>query len=214
MSTGDNFDHSGLGDISRKGEDVSRYYDNWAGDYDKTLAEWRYEAPERTASILSASLLPASVILDAGCGTGLCGRALIDAGFKTIDGIDISPRSLQIAGASGIYRTVREVDMQQLPLPIADSRYDGLVCVGVFTYLPDSMGTIREFSRIVKPGGIIVFTQRSDVFVERDFPSVLNRLTDEGTVMRIQVSDPQPYLPENEEFADRILVHYVSCLVP
>ncbi|MDZ7829733.1 MAG: class I SAM-dependent methyltransferase [Halofilum sp. (in: g-proteobacteria)] len=40
-------------------------------------------------------------MLDAGCGTGLSGRALSAAGFRTIDGMDVSQRSLEIAARLG-----------------------------------------------------------------------------------------------------------------
>jgi predicted TPR repeat methyltransferase len=205
--------HKGLSDISRKSTDVAQYYDNWADDYEATLADWHYQAPDRVAATLRSELAAEAVILDAGCGTGLSGRALQAAGFTTIDGIDVSSRSLEQAQTLGVYRSLQHLDMQQMPFPIADDAYDGLVCVGVLTYLPDSAGTLREFSRIVKPGGMVVVTQRSDLFVERDFRQVLQQLVADGTIQHLNVSDARPYLPGNKEFGDRILVHYVSYTV-
>ncbi|UCD89001.1 MAG: class I SAM-dependent methyltransferase [Desulfobacterales bacterium] len=213
MEPGNRSKHRGLSNISRKSDDVAKCYDNWASDYDETIAEWRYEAPEQVASMLMAELSPKSVILDAGCGTGLSGRALRSAGFTTVDGIDISLRSLKIAGMSGAYSTLRAMDIQRFPLPIPDDQYDGLVCVGVFTYLTDSAGTLREFSRIVRSGGIVVFTQRSDLFAKRKFQSVLKRLSDEGWIEHVRISERRPYLPYNEEYGDEILVHYVAYTV-
>lgn len=202
--------------MSRKSDDVAAYYDDWADDYDKTLARWRYDAPDRVASMLREELTPAAgaaEIIDAGCGTGLSGRALRSAGFAAIDGIDVSRRSLDVAGKSGAYRTLREVDMQRSPFPIAADKYDGLVCVGVLTYLPDSVGALREFARVVRPGGVVVVTQRSDLFVERDFEGVLDALSHEGRIERVRVSETRPYLPGNEEFAEAILVRYIAFTV-
>ena len=213
MNTNDTTRHNGLSSMSRNSKDVAQYYDNWAVDYDETLADWQYDAPDQVAEMLRMDLAPEAVILDAGCGTGLSGRALRAVGFKTIDGIDVSSCSLQIARSLGIYRTLQEVDMQKTPLPISDEQYDGLVCVGVLTYLPDSGGTLRDFNRVVKPGGVVVLTQRSDLFVERSFQDVLKELSEEGTIMRVRVSDARPYLPKNEEFGDQLLVQYVSYLV-
>jgi predicted TPR repeat methyltransferase len=213
MNSGNQKPHSGLSSLSKKSDDVAEYYDNWSGDYDETLAQWQYEAPEQVASMLLTELTPASTILDAGCGTGLSGRALRSAGFKKIDGIDVSRRSLDVAGKSDAYRNLREVDMQQLPFPIESDPYDGLACVGVLTYHEDSIGTLREFARVVRPGGILVITQRSDLFVERKFEDVLEILSNEGVFDRVHISEPQSYLPENEEFGDKILVHYITCKV-
>ena len=213
MNADDTSDHDGLSNLSRNSKDVAQYYDDWAADYDETVADWRYEAPERVAQMLRAELSAESVILDAGCGTGLVGRALHEAGFEAINGIDVSSRSLQTAEVTGAYRELQQIDMQKLPLPISDDMYDGLACVGVLTYLTDSIGTVREFSRVVKPGGVVVLTQRSDLFMERRFQDVLKQLSDEGIIARVSISDARPYLPENEEFGDEILVHYISFTV-
>lgn len=210
MEPGNSSKHRGLRNISRKSDDVAKYYDNWANDYDETLADWRYDAPQQVASMLMDELSPKSVILDAGCGTGLSGRALRSAGFTTVDGIDVSRRSLKIAGMSGVYSTLRAMDLQRFPLPIPDDKYDGLVCVGVLTYLTDSIGTLREFNRIVRSGGIVVFTQRSDLFAKRKFQNVLKKLSDGSWIEHVRISEPHPYLPENEEFGEKILVHYVA----
>lgn len=205
--------HIGLSNISKKSDDVAKYYDNWANDYNETLADWHYDAPEQIASMLRSKLSPKSVILDVGCGTGLSGKALYTAGFASIDGIDVSRRSLEIAGTSGVYRTLREMDLNRLPISIPDSEYDGLACVGVLTYLTDSIGTLREFSRIVRSGGVVALTQRSDLFLEREFQNVLEGLLNEGLITKTRISEPRPYLPDNEEFSDQILVHYVSYTV-
>jgi predicted TPR repeat methyltransferase len=205
--------HIGLKNMSQKSDDVSKYYDNWASDYDGNLADWRYEAPEQIASMLEAKIPPESVILDAGCGTGLSGRALHTKGFTTIDGIDVSHNSLEIAGRTDVYRSLHAVDLQRLPLPIPDDHYDGLACVGVLTYLTDSRGALREFSRVVRPGGFIAITQRSDLFVEREFQTLLEELSSDEVIEQVHISEPRPYLPDNEEFGDQILVHYVGCTV-
>ncbi len=213
MESGSRSKHFGLSNMSKKSDDVAKYYDNWASDYDGTLADWRYEAPEQVASMLRAKLSPKSVILDAGCGTGLSGRALHTAGFTTIDGIDVSHRSLEIAGMAGAYRTLHTMDLQRLSLPIPDNHYDGLACVGVLTYLTDSVGTLREFGRVVRSGGAVAITQRSDLFAEREFQSVLEGLLNKGVIAQLRISEPLPYLPDNEEFGDQILVHYVGYTV-
>jgi predicted TPR repeat methyltransferase len=213
MTSSEGSDHKGLRNMSRKSDDVAGYYDDWAEDYDRTLARWQYEAPEQAATRLRAMLDTDSVILDAGCGTGLSGKALVKTGFSVVDGIDVSQCSLEHASRLGIYRSLEQVDMQKLPLPFKDDSYDGLVCVGVLTYLPDSEGTLKEFCRIVRPGGAMVLTQRSDILGERDFPAVLTTLKSRGLMRKSHVSDPRPYLPENDEFGDEIQVHYIRAVV-
>ncbi|MDZ7841641.1 MAG: class I SAM-dependent methyltransferase [Gammaproteobacteria bacterium] len=210
MSSNDKSSREGLRNLSTDSGDIADYYDEWAEDYDQTLAQWRYQAPERAAALLRAALEPDAVILDAGCGTGLTGRALAGAGFSTFDGIDVSQRSLDVAARLGIYRSLLRVDMQKLPLPFDDDSYEGLMCVGVMTYLPDSSGTLGEFRRLVKPGGAVLLTQRTDIHEERDFPAVLRELKNQDLIRDVTISEPGPYLPANEEFGDEVMVHYIG----
>jgi predicted TPR repeat methyltransferase len=201
--------HTGLSNLSKKSSDVSEYYDDWAEDYNRTLAAWRYEAPQKIASMLSDKLPPDSTILDVGSGTGLCGSALLTAGFATIDGLDVSQVSLEIASMTEAYRSLTAIDMQRLPLPIPNDHYDGLVCVGVLTYLADTVSTLKEFNRVVRSDGFVAITQRSDLMAERDFRSILDDLLNKGVIAQVYISEPSPYLPNNDEYSDQLLVHYI-----
>ena len=197
---------------SSSSTEVQEIYDNWADSYDQTLEGWDYRAPAHAAKVLRADLPADSVFLDAGCGTGLTGLALRASGFVgPIDGIDLSPASLVEAERHGVYRQLTAIDMQKLPLAIADDAYDALLCVGVLTYIADCEGLLRDFARIVKPGGRILITQREDLFRERDYPAMLARLAD--TVCDVTVSDPLPYLPMNPDFGTEIEVIYVTMTV-
>jgi hypothetical protein len=48
------------------------------------------------------------------------------------------------------------------------------------------------------------------LLAERDFQSVLENLFNEGVIAQASISEPHPYLPNNEEFGDQILVHYIG----
>ena len=85
-------------------EETREIYANWAGTYDKDVADWGYATPKRIALALRLSgANPAKPVLDFGCGTGLSGVALKAAGFSQIDGTDISPEMLALARERGIY---------------------------------------------------------------------------------------------------------------
>ena len=202
--------HQGLKSISRESKDVAAYYDEWADSYNNTLNKWHYKSPDQAALILKGMTDTDSIILDAGCGTGLSGEALKAKGFKNIDGIDISQQSLDIAEKNNSYRNLFKIDMQDYPFPIKKGSYDALICVGVLTYLPESDKVIKEFCRLVKTDGVLVLTQRDDIFAERNFQEVLNRLLEDKIIKELQVSPPKPYLPDNEEFTDKIQVHYIT----
>lgn len=204
-------DHSWLTKMSTDSEETAAYYDAWADNYDETLAQWNYRSPAIVASMLKPEVSPDDRVLDAGCGTGLSGKALHAAGFQRVTGIDISQASLDVAALTGVYERLLQVNMQQLPLPLQTGEFAAAQCVGVLTYVPDTGAILREFCRVVRPGGLIAFTQREDLFNERNVAGVLRALEDDALLTRLSVSEPKAYLPGNADYADDVKVIYCLC---
>lgn len=192
-------------------EEIAELYDNWAGSggYDRDVSDWGYVAPERVADMTVTALtgVPGEV-LDAGCGTGRVGVELHAHGVRNVLGGDFTPESITAARRRDVYTSVVHLDLNE-PLPYPDDRFAVTVSVGVFTYLSDTDATIRELVRIVKPRGTVIFTQRTDLWAERDCDRLLDRLVDDG-LCTVEISDPQPYLPENPDFGDTIRIRYVT----
>ncbi len=183
-------------------EAVAAIYDAWADGYDRDLQAWSYRAPAAVVERLRAVQPGARPVLDVGCGTGLVGRHLVDAGFAQVSGVDLSPKSLEIAAATGAYRDLTELDLQSEPLPWPDGAFAALVCVGVMTYLPDVEAVVGEFCRAVVGDGSVLFTQRDDLWAERDTMAALERLAAADRCRIEAVSEPQPYLPASDELGD------------
>lgn len=196
-------------------DDVRRHYDEWAWSYDASLAAWGYDAPSRGAALLTGSLTlgSRSVVLDAGCGTGLAGAALRSAGYEgRLEGIDLSDESLGVAGARSAYDDLAVADLQQ-PLTAPDDHYDAATCIGVLTYVPDTEAIWRELSRATRPGGVVVCTQRDDVWNERRCAEVLDRLERDGTWVALHLSPALAYMPGNPAFGHEIGVRYLVARV-
>jgi len=197
--------------------EVRQYYDGLAAEYDATLGRWGYTAPARAAELLLGGLTLATgathTVLDAGCGTGLTGRCLRAAGYGgRLLGIDLSPASLALAAQGEVYDSLEEADLQA-PLPYADRSLEGIVCVGVLTYVPDVVAVWHEMCRVVRPGGVIVCTQRHDLWRERRCDGALHALETAKRWTVFHLSTPQPYLPGNDDFADHIRVRFVAARV-
>lgn len=206
-------DHGWLLEGSGDPDDVAAYYDAWAGAYDRDLDDWAYSAPDVAARYVIAHAPAARSVLDAGCGTGRVGAALRSLGYGgELHGVDVSAASLPVAEATDAYDSLAVADLQR-PSSAADGAFGVLVCVGVMTYLPDVETTWREFCRVVATGGLVVVTQRSDLWDDRGCTDTIDRLTSDGTWEPVEVTDPRPYLPGNDDYADRIGVHYVVCRV-
>lgn len=120
-------------------QDCMTIYDKWAATYNDEVGyeAQNYVAPVLVAQVsLKSSNNPAnSVILDAGCGTGLVGQALAMAGAKAIDGLDLSSAMLTVAKQTGAYRNLAQADLTRR-IEKADETYDIATCVGTFHSRP------------------------------------------------------------------------------
>jgi predicted TPR repeat methyltransferase len=192
---------------------VAERYDAWARSYDADLAAWSYQAPAVVAETVLARQPAAESALDVGCGTGLVGRALRDRGFAgRLLGLDISQASLDLARRSGAYDVLERADLQQR-LPVDDDSVDAVACVGVMTYLPDVEAVWRELARVVRPGGIVVLTQREDLWSARECPAVVDRLEREGVWTPLDLTGPAPYLPDGYGGTPAVPCYYLTALV-
>jgi methyltransferase-like protein 27 len=197
-------------------DEVRQYYDELAAEYDTTLDAWGYAAPARAAELVLAGLNATAAsanVLDAGCGTGLAGAALRAAGYAgRLVGLDLSPASLERAAKRQVYDSLDTADLQR-PLPIAENVFDAAMCVGVLTYVPDVSGIWRQFCRVVRPGGVVVCTQRDDLWRSRECDRALDELERDHRWTVFHLSTPQPYLPGNDDFGDRIGARFVAARV-
>ena len=113
-----------------------------------------------------------SFVLDAGSGTGIVTLGFHDAGFrpkKTV-AFDLSSNSLKIAREQ--FEKEKRIDADNiaaiqgnvLELPFADSSFDLILTCGVLEYVSLDDG-LRELSRVLKPGGKLVFIPVKPSFV-------------------------------------------------
>ena len=169
-------------------KDCMALYDRWAETYDKEVgdAAQDYVAPVLVAQAAIKYGLSNgatnSIVLDAGCGTGLVGVALGLAKAKAIDGIDLSPPMLAVARKTGVYRDLAVADMNR-PIAKNDDTYDVVSCVGTFTLGhvgPDP--ALRELVRVTKKKGIVVSTILEDIWVSGGFQAEVEKLKAEGLV--------------------------------
>ncbi len=193
--------------------EVADRYDAWAQGYDDDLGAWSYRAPAVVAETLLARQPETHLVLDVGCGTGLVGRTLRAHGFGgELRGLDISEASLEVARESGAYSQVERADLQQR-LPLEDGAVGALVCAGVMTYLPEVEALWREFARVVSAGGLIVVTQREDLWDERSCQAVVDALQAEGVWTQLDLTGPAPYLPEGYGEGDAVACYYLTARV-
>lgn len=161
-------------------DDCVSIYDKWAATYNAEVGDeaQSYVAPVLVAQVaVKSSNNPGkSVILDAGCGTGLVGQALAIGGARTIDGLDLSTAMLTVAKQTGVYRGLAQADLTRR-IDIADETYDVVTCVGTFTLGhvgPDP--ALSELVRIVRTNGTVVATILEGIWVSGGFKAEVERM--------------------------------------
>jgi len=96
-------------------------------------------------------------VLDVPCGQGRHAHLLAEAGYD-VDGLDYSAELLAVARKRGTARNLRYVrgDMRKLPAQWT-KRFDAVLNLftsfGFFAHPSDDVRVIREFARVLKPGG-------------------------------------------------------------
>ena len=157
------------------------FYRQWAEDYDhQMLDELGYISPATLTGLLCRHLPDKNAaILDVGCGTGLTCVPLAEAGYRNLDGIDLSPEMVRVAAERGIYRELLVGDLNQA-LDRDDASYDGIVSTGTFTHGHVGPGPLDELFRILKPGGILACSVHQDLWESMGFRVRFDALADQG----------------------------------
>jgi SAM-dependent methyltransferase len=127
----------------------------YAGFIDTKPHNAYYERPT------TLSLLPdvnGLRVFDAGCGPGWYAEWLLDHGAAVV-GVDASPKMIAFARE----RTKDRADLRlaDLSKPLdfaADASFDLVLSPLVIHYVEDVAALFAEFSRILKPGGVFVFS--------------------------------------------------------
>ncbi|MCW5750067.1 MAG: methyltransferase domain-containing protein [Alphaproteobacteria bacterium] len=139
-------------------EYVRQVFDRFADEFDRKLASLRYSAPEHVAAtaleVLAGGM--ARRILDAGCGTGLCGPKLRPLGER-LEGVDLSPRMLARAQARGCYDNLTADEIGAF-LALHPRSFDLIVAADVFCYFGDLSSLFCRLAGALQPDGHLIFT--------------------------------------------------------
>lgn len=206
IRAGSGISYTGLGAYSKDAEGAVQLYDEWADDYEKCLVSWGYEAPRRVAALLKERGVPADgAVLDLGCGTGMSGIGLVEAGLVGAHvGVDISPKSIGLANEKKIYKGGGFVGSLEEPLSAevaAHGPFDAVICVGTLSYVHNFNVFWAECMKVLKPGGLLVATHR-DSFWDDDMDDCQTAAAQFVVSKEWRcdhVSGPMPYMPENPE---------------
>ena len=183
---------------SQNNSELSERYDEWAKDYDKDLSEvFGWIAPKTASDYLAKYVGPNSNVLDAGAGTGLVGLALAEHGFQNLTAMDLSEGMLKEARNKNVYKSIDQMTLGE-HLDYETNSFDAVITVGVMTLGHAGPESFDELIRITKPQGYIVFTIRTDVYLENGFKEKQAEVESNKLWKLIEISDEFHPLPVGE----------------
>ena len=138
---------------------VRNIFEGFADSFDQILEGLQYRAPvlvaQAAAEVIGAPEAHLD-ILDAGCGTGLCGEHVKPFARKLV-GVDLSLEMLKRAGARRLYD---ELIMGELTAFVGavPAAWDLIVSADTLVYFGDLSAAMSAAHRGLRAGGHIVFT--------------------------------------------------------
>lgn len=152
---------SGIHTPERAADNYVEYtFDRFAASFEQQLNErLHYQAPQLCAALLQRRLpAPAAelVVLDAGCGTGLCGP-LVAPWARTLAGVDLSRGMLDQAQTKGVYQDLYKAELTEF-LRLSPDQWDVILSADTLCYFGDLHAVIGAAGRSLRPGGTLVFT--------------------------------------------------------
>jgi predicted TPR repeat methyltransferase len=151
--------HSGE-NVPERAEDayVAGMFDEFASTFDENLEELGYRAPQLLAAAVQGRIAAngSSDVLDAGCGTGLCGPLLRPMARQLV-GVDISAGMTQKARARGCYD---ELHVQELSafMRSRPSSFDLILSADTLVYFGALHEPFEAAHACLRSGGLLAFT--------------------------------------------------------
>jgi len=176
---------------------VQRYgWDLASNDYDPLWQEQL--APARNWMLELAALEPGQQVLDLACGTGLvtlAAGAIVGDGGSVL-GTDLSGQMVEVARQRAIEQRAsnvafRRMDAETLKLP--DATFDVVLCSLGLMYVPDPQQALREWRRVLKPGGrvaIAVWGKRVNCGWSPVFPIVESEVESDVCPLFFSLGEP------------------------
>ncbi len=138
---------------------VEATFDHFAASFEAKLERLSYRAPALVAAMLEDAGLersPRLDVLDAGCGTGLCG-ALVAPFARRLVGVDLSEMMLAHAKDQNVYRALIKAELTEY-LRDKSEAFDLIVSADTLVYFGDLERAIAAFAAALRPNGLLVFT--------------------------------------------------------
>ncbi|MFG0258129.1 MAG: bifunctional demethylmenaquinone methyltransferase/2-methoxy-6-polyprenyl-1,4-benzoquinol methylase UbiE [Phycisphaerales bacterium JB043] len=142
---------------------VRRMFGAIAGSYDlnNRLHSFGRDQAWRRRAVALSDVDPGSRVLDVACGTGDLTRAYSHAGASSVTGCDFTPEMLAIARRK-TREPIEYIEADAMALPFEDASFDVVSIAFGIRNVGDSDTALREFARVLAPGGRLVVLEFSE----------------------------------------------------
>ncbi|MEO8278220.1 MAG: tetratricopeptide repeat protein [Ideonella sp.] len=138
---------------------IQQTFDSFASSFDAKLESLGYRAPQFVADALAelGSRVPRNgVVLDAGCGTGLCASLLRPFAHR-LEGVDLSAGMLARAKARAAYDALHHAELSAF-LQRGHDLYDIVVSADTLIYFGDLDPVFAGLQQSMREGGVLAAT--------------------------------------------------------
>ncbi len=138
---------------------IEKCFDDFARTFDDKLARLAYRAPQLVTAMLADTGVAAAGsldVLDAGCGTGLCGPLLRPYARRLV-GIDLSGAMLAEARKRNVYDETCKQELTEY-LRGCDGVFDVIVSADTLVYFGSLKDVAAAATTALRPGGWLIFT--------------------------------------------------------
>jgi ubiquinone/menaquinone biosynthesis C-methylase UbiE len=101
----------------------------------------------------AATIPPGSSVLDVGAGSAPYRGLFVACNYKTQDFAQLKDEQLRY----GKYAPIDFIS-EASAIPVPDASFDVILCTEVLEHVPEPISVVREFSRILVPGGRLILT--------------------------------------------------------
>jgi ubiquinone/menaquinone biosynthesis C-methylase UbiE len=147
--------HRDVPEIPGRPEWLRPAFDQWSKFYDNPTAQAAVYRPVHSQVLRELGGVDGGRILDVGCGTGiLASRIQREMGSQVqVFGCDWSAGMLERAFVRN--RQVGWLQADAADLPFGNEGFDAVVTTEAFHWFPDQVAALREFKRVLRPGGTV-----------------------------------------------------------
>lgn len=154
---------------------VEETFDSFSGSFDKVLKRLEYKAPELVLSAVQAKIAEARnqlMVLDAGCGTGLCGPLIRDFAHQ-LDGVDLSTGMIDKAKGREVYDNLIVAELTGY-MQDHNNTYDLIISADTLIYFGTLTEVLSAAYETLKMQGLLVFSVEKIIEENTSEPFRLN----------------------------------------